>query len=100
MKKLILLLLVLTFFVGGGSLRTFAAVDVPSKDFPLSSPAGSVTGQWNKDTQELTITGTGKIDIYRWVSLKSSLKLESEALSGIIFAKAVKFPDRTHSGGH
>lgn len=86
----------LTFFVGGGSLRTFAAVDLASRDFPLSSPVGAVTGVWNKDTQELTIIGSGKIDNPKWYNLKTNtLKLDKNALSGIIFTKDVKFPDTT-----
>ncbi len=98
MKKLFLLLLVLTFFVGGGSLRTFALISTPTRDFPLSNPVGSVTGHWDQATQTLTISGNGKIDVTKWNALKNtttSLYLTNDIASDvtITMAKDVKFPD-------
>ncbi len=102
MKKLFLLLLVLTFFVGGGSLRTFALISTPTRDFPLSNPVGSVTGHWDQATQTLTISGNGKIDVDKWKALKNtttSLYLTNDIASDVTIkmAAGVKFPDDARS---
>lgn len=52
MKKLLLLVLMLAFFMGGGSLLSLAhAIEIESQSFPL----GSVQAVWDKDQQSLVL---------------------------------------------
>ena len=85
-------------FLGGGrSLFSFAQVNVASKNFPLWV---GVTGEWNKDTQELILVGSGKIDWSKRRQLKIDLSLETESLNKIEFTKDIKFPDDASSFFH
>ena len=85
-------------FLGGGrSLFSFAQVNVASKNFPLWV---GVTGEWNKDTQELILVGSGKIDWTKRRQLKIDLSLETESLNKIEFTKDIKFPDNASSFFH
>ena len=74
-----------------------AQVNVASKNFPLWV---GVTGEWNKDTQELILVGSGKIDWTKRRQLTIDLSLETESLNKIEFTKDVKFPDDASSFFH
>ena len=90
-------LLGFVFLGGGRSLFSFAQVNVASKNFPLWV---GVTGEWNKDTQELILVGSGKIDWSKRRQLKIDLSLETESLNKIEFTKDIKFPDDASSFFH
>ena len=59
-----------------------------------------MTGEWNKDTQELILVGSGKIDWSKRRQLKIDLSLETESLNKIEFTKDIKFPDDASSFFH
>ena len=90
LRMLWLALLTFVFLGGGRSLFSYAAVEVESQNFNLWV---GVTGEWNKDTQQLILIGSGKINAVKWNVLKTTLSLESQPLNKIEFTKDIKFPD-------
>lgn len=94
MKKRLLAVLMLTFLIGGGSLFTLAeGITVPSKTFDLGN---GVIGNWNKDTQTLSVEGNGKINLEKWNELKKELDYRNKTLDEIRFTSTVQFPDRAY----